>query len=132
MYTSAIILLVYKEFRRIGCQNAQCNTCIILVSYRIKTPRTKNSLDLPLCISSVVSNTAGLLLLSIYISYIYTRIHQVCFVIILFFKLSRAVIIQCLCLILCCLGNLRLKNQLCYRGTYLQKCLQTVSLIGAT
>lgn len=91
MYSCARILLVYKEFRRIRCQNTQHNTCIFLASYRTKIPRTKNSPDLPWCIPSVISNTAGLLLLSacslyVYISHTYTRIHQVCLAIIFFFK----------------------------------------------
>lgn len=64
MYSCARILLVYKEFRRSRCQNTQHNTCIFLASYRTKIAGTKNSLDLLWCIPSVISNTAGLLLLS--------------------------------------------------------------------
>lgn len=64
MYSCARILLVYKEFRRIRCQNTQHNTCIFLASYKNKIVGTKNSLDHPWCIPSVISNTAGLLSLS--------------------------------------------------------------------
>lgn len=102
MYSCARILLVYKEFRRSRCQNTQHNTCIFLASYRTKIAGTKNSLDLPWCIPSVISNTAGLLSRylpahSVYISHIYTRIHQVClaifFLFLFFFKLSLVLII---------------------------------------
>ena len=56
----ARVLLVYKEFRKIRCQNTHHNTCIFLASYRTKIPGTKNTLDLPWFIPSVISNTAGL------------------------------------------------------------------------
>lgn len=61
MCSCARIVLVYKEFRRSRCQNTQHNTCIFLASYKTKITGTKNSLDLPWCIPSVISNTAGLL-----------------------------------------------------------------------
>lgn len=112
MYSCARILLVYKEFRRSRCQNTQHNTCRFLASYRTKIAGTKTSLDLPWCIPSVISNTAGLLsylpVHSVYISHIYTRIHQVCLAI-FFFKLSCADYLMSLSLCCAVLGNLLLK-----------------------
>lgn len=47
---------LYKKCRKIRCQNIPHNTCIFLVSYRIKIPGTMNTLDLMWFIPSVISN----------------------------------------------------------------------------
>lgn len=123
MCSCARIVLVYKEFRRSRCQNTQHNTCIFLASYKTKITGTKNSLDLPWCIPSVISNTAGLLSYlpahSVYISHIYTRIHQVCLAIFFFFFSKSCADYLMSVFMLCCFGK-PFENQLCYRSTHLQ------------
>lgn len=88
MYSCARILLVYKEFRRIRCQNTQHNTCMFLASYGTKIAGTKSSLGLPRCVFlqsfQTLQGSLVVCLLTVYLSHTHTRTHQACLAVVLF------------------------------------------------